>query len=352
MAEYGLACILLVVKKKEVAIKEFYAPLQDKITFKVDQMAFLGLYHENLVTYLGCSVSSSLNQNYVSTVSERVVGNSLSTIIYLFKDFTFDDNWTVALQISKALLYLHSNGIAHKNLKPTNVLVYGDKLVKISDYHIQDLINCTKQHTMTTSRVVSTSRVNLGTLSVIPGNLKHNVCWYHSPQILLDIIGNDEWMAADVYAFGVILYELFTKKVPWDLDSEDEIRKAVCCGKRPIFPEEFITDRRTEKIALLTSRCWEGNNKDRPTFLEIVNVLSNKDDSSNQIQTKTQVNRLTSAVSGPTQSTQSTRVTANRHPSHTNQYPPTNVTTTCSGKTETYASTRVSARSLQQHNKS
>jgi len=85
-------------------------------------------------------------------------------------------------------------------------------------------------------------------------------------------------------------------------------------------------------------------------FKKIFNVLSNKD-GSNQIQTKTQVNQLTSAVRGPTQSTQSTRVTAYHHPSYTNQYPTSNVTTykTC---TEPYASTRVSARSLQQHNKS
>jgi len=312
-------------------------------------MAFLRMYHENLVTYLGCSVASSLNQNYVSTVSERVVGNSLSTIIYLFRDFTMDDNWTVALQISKALLFLHSNGIAHKSLKPTNILVYGDKLVKISDYHIRDLLNCTKQHTMTTSRMVSTSRVNLGTMSVIPANLKHNVCWYHSPQILVDGIGSDEkeWMAADVYAFGVILYELFTKKVPWDLDNE--LRQAVCSGKRPTF-QDFVTDKQTETIARLINGCWEGNVNDRPNFQEIFNVLSNKD-GSNQIQTKTQVNQLTSAVRGPTQSTQSTRVTAYHHPSYTNQYPTSNVTTykTC---TEPYASTRVSARSLQQHNKS
>jgi len=324
--------------------------LQDK-TLQVDQITFLRLDHENLVTYLGCSMSSSLNQTMVYTVSERVIGNSLSTIIYLFRDFTMEDNWTVAQRIAQGMLYLHSNGIAHKSLKPTNILVYGDKLVKISDYHIQDILHQTKQHTISTSRQVSTSRVNLGTLSVLPCNMKHNVCWYHSPQILNNSIGSEEkeWMAADVYAFGMVLYELFMKKAPWDLDSEAEIRQMVCSGKRPIFPQEFIADKRGKTLAQLITCCWEGNSFDRPTFQEIVKVLSNEESSSLFKTKSTQVNQRTSVVHGPTQSTQSTRVSASHCP-HPNQSPVVNHTGSSTSTAEVpHTSTRVSAKSLQQH---
>jgi len=173
--------------------------------------------------------------------------------------------------------------------------------------------------------------------------MKHNICWYQSPQILHDVIGNEEreWMAADVYAYGVILYELFMKKPPWDFNREAEIKDAVCSGTRPEFPQEFVKT----PMAQLITRCWEGIVSDRPTFNDIVNVLN----SSSSIQSKTSVNHRTSAVYGPPQSNQSTRVSASHHP-HSNQSstaPPNNAGPS---KTTHNTSTRVTAQTIQKQN--
>ncbi len=56
----------------------------------------------------------------------------------------------------------------------------------------------------------------------------------------------------DVYAFGVILWEIFTEEIPFLRHDIADIRQKVLSGKRPVIPSFGVSPR----LARLISRCW------------------------------------------------------------------------------------------------
>jgi len=100
-------------------------------------------------------------------------------------------------EISKGLGYLHERGIVHRDLKPENIF-YEDGYVKIGDYGLSKYISVSRQSGQT---------ISVGTVH------------YMAPEI-----GSGNYhQGIDVYALGVIFYELLTGTVPFNGDSMGEI---------------------------------------------------------------------------------------------------------------------------------
>ena len=69
----------------------------------------------------------------------------------------------------------------------------------------------------------------------------------------------------DVYAFGIVLWEIFAREVPWNaMDPRDIITK-VGNGERPEIPRYDCPD----FIQTMISSCWAQNALDRPSFKEV-----------------------------------------------------------------------------------
>ena len=102
----------------------------------------------------------------------------------------------MADQIGSALDYAHRRGIVHRDLKPQNVLLDEDRNAFLTDFGIAKLLNQTKRMTST------------GTIMGTPA--------YMSPE---------QWQGkaidsrSDVYAFGIMLFELVAGRVPFDSDT-------------------------------------------------------------------------------------------------------------------------------------
>jgi serine/threonine-protein kinase len=104
-------------------------------------------------------------------------------------------------QLASALDYAHSRGIVHRDVKPSNALLDSEGRVYLSDFGI--------------------ARARDSTILTIPGSTLGTVD-YMAPE---QIVGADSVdKRADLYALGVVAYELLTGHVPFTADSSDGVR--------------------------------------------------------------------------------------------------------------------------------
>lgn len=103
--------------------------------------------------------------------------------------------------VLEALGAAHTAGIVHRDVKPENVLVTGEGRVKVADFGLSRAVSADTQHT-------ATGEILIGTVS------------YLSPELVVD--GRAD-ARADVYATGVVLFELLTASKPHQADSPIQV---------------------------------------------------------------------------------------------------------------------------------
>src|SRR5437764_2872422 len=154
----------------------------------------LNLKHPNLVNLYDLRTDAAGNQ---WVVMEYVAGEPLHAVLMRHPQglpIELTRQWFGAL--ARAVGYLHDHGIVHRDLKPANIFVE-DGLLKVGDYGL-----C---KTISSSQPAQTQSV--GTVH------------YMAPEISTGNYGK----GIDVYACGILLYEMLTGKVPFDGESAGEI---------------------------------------------------------------------------------------------------------------------------------
>jgi len=145
------------------------------------------LPHPNVVTVY--DVGREEDIEYI--VMEYVPGHSLKELIRIEAPFRVSRAVTIIGQICKAVSYAHQQGIVHCDLKPQNVLVLPNGVAKVTDFGIARA--CTPGTSQPSN--------HLGT--------PH----YASPELFA---GEPLTPASDVYAIGVMLYEMLAGRPPFD----------------------------------------------------------------------------------------------------------------------------------------
>jgi hypothetical protein len=137
----------------------------------------------------------------------------------------------VAIQVADALAYAHSRGVVHRDIKPDNLLVDSIGNVLVTDFGIARLV--ADQSGLTVQGTVS------GTYR------------YMSPeQALGDVVD----ARADVYALGVVLYEMLTGRVPFDGGSAAAtLKQQLTSAPRPIEASAVPADLRAIVARTLAS---------------------------------------------------------------------------------------------------
>ncbi|KAJ4839504.1 hypothetical protein Tsubulata_030121 [Turnera subulata] len=149
----------------------------------------------------------------------------------------------MALDIAHGMEYIHSQGLIHRDLKPENVLIDEDFHLKIADFGIA----CREAY--------------CDSLADDPGTFR----WMAPEMIKKGSYGRK----ADVYSFGLILWELVAGRIPYEDLTPFQAAFAVAHKNlRPIIPKNCPT-----AMSALIEQCWAWQPEKRLEFWQIVKVL-------------------------------------------------------------------------------
>jgi serine/threonine protein kinase len=160
------------------------------------------LLHPNLVRFLAAGEDG--NVSYM--VHEFVDGGDLRQLMKQEIPLPVDVVCPVVAQTARALTYLHSNGIVHRDIKPGNILLSSTGAVKVIDLGLalRSSLKEAGQENSSSSRVA-------GTVD------------YMAPEQLRN--PNEPLPSWDIYSLGITMYQMLTGAVPFpDGDSQEKFR--------------------------------------------------------------------------------------------------------------------------------
>ena len=211
---YKARCTLL---DRFVAVKILKSELndcEDFITrFKREANSIASLSHSNIVNVY--DVGSENNINFI--VMEYINGKTLKQIIQKNVRLSPLKTLDIAFQIAKALECAHKNNIIHRDIKPDNILITEDNIVKLTDFGIAKV----------------TDSVTITNPNKIVGSVH-----YFSPE---QAKGKFVDCRTDIYSLGIVMYQMTTGQVPYN--AEIPISVAVMHIQEPVIPpKEVIAD--------------------------------------------------------------------------------------------------------------
>jgi len=224
-----------------VAVKRLKkSQLRDLEGFKAEIATMSKLRHPNIVLFIGATTSP------LTIVTEYMARKSLFDVIH---DANVDLNSRLVLRMVQdgalGMMYLHSLNIIHRDLKSLNLLVDDSFNVKLTDFGLSRVLS--QDTTMT----------------------PHGTYAWRPPEMFKSEAYDRK---VDVYSFGIVLWELVTRAIPFDGLPYETIKKNVLSGIRPPVPHS--EDVVVQEIVDLMQACWQTEPKLRPDFNDICEGLS------------------------------------------------------------------------------
>ena len=182
--------------KRDVAIKvlpDTFARDADRMArFQREAEMLAALNHPNIATIYGVEEHA--------LVMEMVEGESPKGPL------SFDDAWKIASQIAAALEYAHDRGIIHRDLKPANIKITPEGVVKLLDFGLAKAFTA-QRDAVGGAPALSPSDSPTLTIGATEVGVVLGTAAYMAPE---QARGKPVDKRADIWAFGVVLYELLT----------------------------------------------------------------------------------------------------------------------------------------------
>ena len=207
------------------------------------------LNNPNICKIIGICIEKD---NMIMIVTNYYKKGSLFDLLHVQKEKLSDKNkLNIAIGIIKGLQYLHENNIIHYHLSSKNIYIEDDLNPLIADFGFYNLAE---------------------NASIFNKYINKNS--YSSPEMLIDTkkichklnIENNE--KNDIYSFGMLLWEIYTETIPFDVKLS-ELKKYILEEKyRPEVSNEL-----NKEIVELIRACWDSEINNRPSSDKILSVL-------------------------------------------------------------------------------
>ncbi len=241
--------------KRKVALKllpaELTADAERVRRFEQEAQAASALNHPNIITIY--DIGEAEAGRFI--VMEFVEGRTLRRLIG--EDLTLDALAQLGGQMARALSVAHAVGITHRDIKPENIMLRHDGYVKILDFGLARLIPAT----------ANDSQADTIARQTRPGALLGTVA-YMSPE---QARGEAVSQASDIFALGIVLYEMATKRHPFKAETLVGYLHAIT-SQRPA-PPTGLNSRIPLALEALILRMLDKDENRRPTADEVARRL-------------------------------------------------------------------------------
>lgn len=195
-------------------LKDEYAQDEEfRQRFHDESQSVAMLSHPNIVAVY--DVSRSGNIDYI--VMELIEGITLKEYLARRGPLSWQEVTFFSMQIAKALDHAHSRGIIHRDIKPQNIMLLRDGTVKVADFGIAR--HMAQQKTDNISEAIGSVH-------------------YVSPE---QARGSHIDNRADLYSFGVVMYEMLTGRLPFEGDSAISVA-VQHINSIPLPPSDYVPD--------------------------------------------------------------------------------------------------------------
>ena len=221
----------------QVAIKLLHRDMDNpelRARFLAERQILANLSHDQIARLLDGGVTTEGRPYFVMEYVDGVPITSFCKEQCL----TLTELLRLFLDVTEAVTYLHTHLVVHRDLKPSNILVDVNGRVKLLDFGIAKLLDDSETSPITrTAEQILTPQ-------------------YAAPE---QILGKPVTTATDVYALGVLLFELLTGQRPHDRDVLDErsIARETTTAPSSVLRSSQTADMAPERHAARDGPSWE-----------------------------------------------------------------------------------------------
>ena len=240
IGEGGMANVYLAydtILDRNVAVKVLRGDLasDEKFVrrFQREALSASSLTHPNIVEVY--DVGEDNDQYYI--VMEYIEGKHLKELLKKRGKLTTSEVVDIMLQITDGMSMAHDSYIIHRDIKPQNIMILENGVVKITDFGIAMAMNA--------AQLTQTNSV-MGSVHYLPPEQAN---------------GKGSTLQSDIYSMGILMYELLTGKLPYKGDNAVEIALKHLKESLPDIKEEL--PELPESIANIIKKAAAKNPKNR-----------------------------------------------------------------------------------------
>ncbi|KAG6849479.1 hypothetical protein H0H93_008060 [Arthromyces matolae] len=225
-------------------------------TFSREAVVWGQLSHPNILPFYGIHRLSDPRRR-LCLVSPWMFNGNVHDFL---KDKPLLNRTPLVVDVASGIEYLHANGVVHGDLKSLNILVTSIGRACLTDFGLSYVTDASGLR----GQALSSNHAEGGTTG------------FEAPELVdPDNEYSRRTTASDVYAFGMVCYEMFTGKRPFSNVKPVAVITRIMQGKHPVRPIGAGYSERglTEDMWQLMKRCWSQHPLQRPSATKIKECL-------------------------------------------------------------------------------